>query len=513
MGPMNTSQNYCVSLLFRKMHILSLILLIVFFTLTPAIGYDYWSTPVSYMATIKIDKDGNQVWADLLPHCKGYELSTQEAEHLYVVGYCEFSEKENMLLVKYQGNGEKVWMTTYMDNFQGPFDFDIDGNIYIASTVWRGEGPEEDILILMYDQSGSLVWSTEYDDKWSGDNNQFARGIAVDPNGNVYVGGSSYDMYLLLKYSNQGELIWDVTYDCGYENGYCFISDLVLDEAGMIYVTGDSRETEDSYFDITTVKYNANGDRVWATRFKKDAEVDYWGHQIKVDANGNVYVAGTAIKERITRSDYLIIKYDPNGMKLWHVIYDGPGDGDDYTEMIQALALDSEGNAYVTGRSLGVDTGYDITTIKYSPDGEELWVARYDSQSYRRDWGWDIAVDEEGNVYVAGESAYYYPAAEDDYLEHYVVIKYDQAGEEVWTAVYEPSLEAEVNELDAWPRSLALDDSGNVYVTGGISVWVDDDTYYDDDISDDDGDDDTIDDDEAEADDDEDEDACGCGCF
>src|SRR3970282_1339405 len=54
----------------------------------------------------------------------------------------------------------------------------------------------------------------------------------------------------------------------------------------------------------------------------------------------------------------------------WIENYDGPALVDDYPT---ALAVDASGNVYVTGGSNASGTGTDIATIKYAPNGNELW--------------------------------------------------------------------------------------------------------------------------------------------
>jgi hypothetical protein len=63
------------------------------------------------------------------------------------------------------------------------------------------------------------------------------------------------------------------------------------------------------------------------------------------------------------------VKYSPLGEELWVARYDGPVSLDDYAS---AMALDAAGNVYVTGSSCGrTNDGthcldYDYATIKYS---------------------------------------------------------------------------------------------------------------------------------------------------
>jgi hypothetical protein len=124
---------------------------------------------------------------------------------------------------------------------------------------------------------------------------------------------------------------------------------------------------------------------------------------LSVDAAGNVYVTGYTgySTNPFNDSAYATIKYDTNGNELWVARY-GPANGYNYAS---ALAVDAEGNVYVTGNS-----EYDYATIKYDANGNELWVARYYGLADSGDWEWPsaIAVDAEGNVYVTGWSGGYY---------------------------------------------------------------------------------------------------------
>src|SRR4030095_13849644 len=144
-------------------------------------------------------------------------------------------------------------------------------------------------------------------------------------------------------------------------------------------------------------------------------------------------------------------------LKLWQRSYNGPGDGED---LPRAIFVDPSGNVYVTGisdaePSFGLDN--DVATVKYSTNGTQLWVARYDGNIIREDGGNSIKVDASGNVYVAGYSnvsSLGYSAPD------YLTIKYNSSGVQQWAVLHNgPGNGGDV------AVGLGLDAQGNIYVT------------------------------------------------
>jgi Beta-propeller repeat len=180
-----------------------------------------------------------------------------------------------------------------------------------------------------------------------------------------------------------------------------------------------------------------------------------------VDATGNVFVTGLSTGNG-TGWDYATVKYNNSGKQLWVARYNGPGNGDD---VANSLVLDSKGNVYITGWSVGNGTSYDYATIKYDNTGTQLWLARYNGSGNGEDLASSLAVDSAGNVYVTGWST----GSNNDV--GYTTIKYDNNGNQLWVALYKSS----GNGNDFAP-ALAVDMEGNVYVTGEaagtLGAWV-----------------------------------------
>ncbi|TKJ39816.1 hypothetical protein CEE37_11100 [candidate division LCP-89 bacterium B3_LCP] len=135
----------------------------------------------------------------------------------------------------------------------------------------------------------------------------------------------------------------------------------------------------------------------------------------------------------------------------WVAMYNGPGDDWDRP---YSIGIDANGSIYVTGYSYG-ESGYaDYATIKYDAGGRELWVVRYDGPMSAGDYAKCLGISNDGYIYVTGYSNH-------TSCYDYATVKYDSTGEELWVTRYN----SQYNYKD-YAQSLALDDVGNVYVTG-----------------------------------------------
>src|SRR5678815_336031 len=120
-------------------------------------------------------------------------------------------------------------------------------------------------------------------------------------------------------------------------------------------------------------------------------------------------------------------RYDSDGNLKWVSRYDGSGNGNDGAN---ALALDNNGNVYVTGYSTGTSTAEDYATVKYNSDGVQQWVARYNGPANSLEQAFSVGLDPSGNVYVTGQS---FEAVSGS---AFATVKYNTAGVEQWVARY-----------------------------------------------------------------------------
>lgn len=219
--------------------------------------------------------------------------------------------------------------------------------------------------------------------------------------------------------SAQVEKSWVKTYNASGDYRDCSYG-IVVDRAGYIYVTGQGYG-KGTQCDFTTIKYAPNGEVVWM-KFYNSPENGYdKPYAIAVDDSGYVYVTGYGWGGDATFEDIVTIKYAPNGNEVWTRIYDGPANDFDCGYDIK---VDNNYNVYVTGESYGgEETFEDIVTIKYDQNGNEVWVERYDGPDHDYDYPTKLVVDGDFNVYVTGLS---YSLDTD---EDFVTLKYSQVDE------------------------------------------------------------------------------------
>lgn len=213
-----------------------------------------------------------------------------------------------------------------------------------------------------------------------------------------------------------GELIWH-TFQGGIYNERA--NAIALDANGNIYITGKSTSEwiasiapihqhsnspitsyHGSHNDVFVAKLDSEGALVWYTFLGDKGKVDE-GHDIALDSSGNVYVAGALDSSR----QGFVAKLSNNGAFAWMVTMGSSAHG---------IAVDN-GNLYVTGDSwtswgLPINPhngGWEVFVAKLnSSHGQILWNTFMGTTNF--DYGRDIAIDQNGDIYVTGQSTFPY---------------------------------------------------------------------------------------------------------
>jgi uncharacterized delta-60 repeat protein len=397
---------------------------------------------------------------------RGVQIACDAAGSVYVLALSQGSmTRTDFALIKYSSAGAQQWVQRYNspgNGYDTPVDMVLDaaGNIYVTGYSLISGILNYDITTIKYNISGSLQWVKTYNGTASAEDRP--SGIAVDPSGNVYVTGytnstGSSDDYITIKYNSSGTEEWVKKYN-GPGNGSDKAVGLVLDNSGNICISGYSPGSGTG-LDIATIKYNPAGTELWLKRYTAAGSNNEFARAIANDPQGNIYVTGSATVG--FNRDYLTIKYNSLGDTLWTKKYDGP-DAD--TDEAYYIAVHDTNNIYISGYSYSSSTAEDIATVKYNSMGVQQWAIRYDGpggdgssgpRGLQEDFVSGIALDNSGSVYITG-TAYFITG-----LHDYITIKYDPSGVQKWIQTYN----GQSNDDDG-AFSIALDNSGNVFVTG-----------------------------------------------
>lgn len=446
-------------------------------------GYsDADATPVvlNNMVTIKYSVTGTASWTNTYNGNGGFDdagnaIVADASGNIFVAGYEEDAQQQrNALLIKYSNAGSQLFANSFNgigDNSDNIRDLktDASGNIYITGYAVR-RGQNRDLYILKLAPSGDTTW-TRYVNGSSPDSEDEGQSVSIDGGNNIIVAGFTKNSgtsgdYSTVKYTPDGDSLWMRYYDSPtHENDKVY--DMQQSISGNIYLTGrtDSDPAITSNDDATTVKYDALGNLAWTNSFDGAAHGPDRGKFIRIAASGNVYVAGRTFNGN--NDDLLLIKYNDAGIQQWVKTYDGGFGNED----VNGIAMDESEDIYLTGISAGATDSSDLITAKYAPNGDQLWLKRYNGSGNGGDFGQALSLDPSGNVVVTGYSDGDVSVAVNFDI---VTIKYDATGNELWKTIRNGS-----TNLDDIADALTTDQFGNVFVAGHSNNGTSTDINYD----------------------------------
>jgi len=380
-----------------------------------------------------------------------YSIAVDALGYVYVTG----GSDDSYVTIKYNFAGAEQWVAIYNgpENEDDAESIAVDdlGNVYVSGSS-SGLGSGSDYATVKYNSSGIQQWVARY----NGPNNtkDEVRSMVIDESGNIYVTGHSAGIgtgsdFATVKYNSSGIQQWVARYN-GPGNASDVTSSIKTDISGNVYITGSSIGSG-AGFEFASIKYNSNGVQQWVARYNGSGNGWSQASSLVMDVSGNIYVTGYSFGSG-SAEDYATIKYNSFGAELWVARYNGTGNSYDYAK---SIAIDNAGYIYVTGYSFGSGSGSDYATIKYNSLGVEQWVQRYKGTGNSYDYAKSIAIDNAGDIYVTGSSVGRGSGSD------YATIKYNSLGVEQWVQRYNGS-----GDSTDEARSLALDGSGNVYVTG-----------------------------------------------
>lgn len=395
------------------------------------------------------------------------DLTVDAAGNTYVTGYSNslLGLLTGAVTVSYDPDGNTRWRSEYdqlLNDAGSVIAMDNTGQyVYVAGyTNALLNLTAADYLIIKYRASdGQQMWARTYGFGLLGDDK--AAALIIDSQNNPVITGYSQGFLLLLtpydyatvKYDQNGNQLWAQRYNgTGNNNDKAF--GIAEDSDDNIIVTGESVGTSSGY-DYATVKYGPDGSPQWVSRYNGTANDQDRSYAIVVDNTDNIIVTGESSGSS-SGADYVTVKYNPSGSQQWASRYNGPGNNEDRS---YAIVVDNTDNVIVTGssRSAGTPGSEDYATLKYNPSGSQMWVSRYNGPGNNEDRAYAIIVDNTDNIFVTGSSR----SGSSSGTEDYATVMYSPAGSELWDVRYDGTGS---NEDRAY--AIVVDNSDNIYITG-----------------------------------------------
>lgn len=277
-----------------------------------------------------------------------------------------------------------------------------------------------DVFVAAFDRGGKRSWLRQF----GGAGSDRATGVAVDTAGDAYVtgytngsmpdtGGShgAADAFLV-KLSPEGGLLWSRQFGSPAAD---FARGVAVDPTGNVFVVGDTsgalpeNAAARGRSDAFVAKFDASGDLDWMREFGSSALDRATG--VAVDAGGDALIVGTTSGALPTNSaggasDVFVAKVGPNGQRLW--IRQFGSEGGNQADFGQAIAARPDGTSFVTGYTYGSlpgnnsSGGIDGYVARLDASGNLSWVRQFGAG--RAVFGDAIALDPGGDIVTGGWS-------------------------------------------------------------------------------------------------------------
>jgi len=225
-----------------------------------------------------------------------------------------------------------------------------------------------------------------------------------------------------------------------------YIRQLAVSPTGNLILCGFIDETTQE--DLKVAQFTPQGGLAWEYTYN-DSLVNGMdvARVVAADSQGRVWVGGFSSTQN--SDGWTVIQLDSTGQFCWKHT---PAEG---MKAVYDLKPAPSGNAYAIGYSSHPQTGSDFSVVKYQSDGTVKWIAHYNGSGNGLDIPYRVTLDDSENVLIAG----YTTGAVTQ--RDITVVKYDSSGNFRWVFAHNGSANYSDEAAD-----VAVDDAGNVYVTG-----------------------------------------------
>ena len=296
----------------------------------------------------------------------------------------------------------KWWDSPYhRSDFAAKMALAPNGDVYVTGS--SSNGRHADMILLKWSSSGVLKWVRRYDGP--GHKSDVARLVGVDGAGNVTISGwtntnNQGEEWVVRSYTAGGSARWTWMHDEGPFQA--LPADQCVLGNGTIYLTGGSTRVIGSRATHIAVsaRLSASGKLVWLRRYAGPNGRGATGHAIARCPLGGVYVAGSASESAYARGG-LVMRYSATGRRTVFALEPGGDQGESFVD----VAVTSNGRIVAVGvASDHLGNTFDGPVTIYSPSGriaaDITWPGAHDPVGFTA-----VAADSSGGFSVVGSAS------------------------------------------------------------------------------------------------------------
>jgi hypothetical protein len=384
----------------------------------------------------------------------------------------------------------------------GPFTFDtpVQDGTYTVSVQTQPTVPAQtctvspsSVTVSGANVTNLVVECSPYTKWLASAETDMGNAITTDASGNVIVAGLSKDVLgnrvgplalnfpdvVVAKYAPNGTRLWVKQFTVGdpdtSPNAESQAKGVATDADGNIYVVGSAYVSSSNAFKGFVLKLGPGGNKIASIKLDETSPAEN-GLNAVVVVGSDVYVGGYTAGTvpggiNAGGEDAALYKYSTSLSLQWAQQFGSTGN-----DRITAIGVDSAGDVYAAGFASEALPGQtflgdtDAFVVKYTSSGMQQWLSQFgtpsgDSANALAVVGSDVYV----TGYVAGpyETGFPYNGGTDLF-----VTKFAADGSEGWKKQFSPA-DNPADPVKINPYGIAADASGNVYIVGDVNTSVD----------------------------------------
>jgi len=274
------------------------------------------------------------------------------------------------------------------------------GNVFAVGTITPVGSAFSQTVVAKHSAAGAPIWAVERDLLPL---SEMISECSVSPSGGLYICGQSpfigaSPMLFLAEIDANGALLWTRTVT-GSGNK-AFTASFAVAPGGDLVLVG-SLGNPAGDVDGVVARYSSSGAPLWTRWLDSGVGANEYANAVEVEAGGAVLAAG--VNEASGNRDLAVWKLAANGSNLWSRALGGPN-----SDSGAVLALSRSGQVLVGGALATTDVfgAFDSEGLVVQLDsasGATIWQRTYGDASPGPDRVVDVAIDERGVRWIAGE--------------------------------------------------------------------------------------------------------------